>query len=77
MPSWGRYAVTVYVGLLMSGTLGRAPMAARSASQHDGGAWPAAKLAPYKAPKADPAAVPDEPPREPNRETAPHTPRPG
>lgn len=50
MPTWGRYAVTVYVGLLMAGALGRPPMAARSASQHDGGSGLSAKLAPLKAP---------------------------
>lgn len=50
MPTWGRYAVTVYVGLLMAGALGRPPMAARSASQHAGGSGLSAKLAPLKAP---------------------------
>lgn len=50
MPNWGRYAVTVYVGLLMAGALGRPPLAARSASCHDGGSGLSAKVAPLKAP---------------------------
>ncbi len=81
MPSWGRYAMTVYLGLLMAGALGRPPMAARSASQHDGGSGLSAKLAPLKAPyrypdKTGAAASPADIQHEPARETARDVPRP-
>ena len=60
MSSWVRYAVAVYIGLLISGALARPPMSAPSAS-------------PVHVPSVHYEALPIDPPLPPVHDPAPAT----